>query len=114
MKRVGSIIYSTVITRADVARVASKLAKYLKNLDPQYLAAADHCIWYLYSTRYLAIEYSAINHVGELTTISAIMTSNEIFYNTVDISYASSLDRHSVEGYIFKLFSSVINWLSCK
>ena len=44
----------------------------------------------------------------------ASITPNKIFYNTADASYISSLDRHSIEGYIFKLFSSVIDWLSYK
>ena len=114
-KRVGFIIYPAVITRADVARAASKLAKHLKNLGPQHLAAADHCIRYLYGTRHLAIKYSATTHIGELTAIPATTTTPpEIFYNTADASYASSPDRRSVEDYTFKLFGGVIDWSSHK
>ena len=115
-KRVNSIIYPAVITRADVARAASKLAKHLKNLGSQHLTAADYCIQYLYGTKYLAIKYLVINHVGKLATTPDMASTilNKIFYNTVDASFASSSDKRSVEGYTFKLFSGVINWLSRK
>ena len=55
-----------------------------------------------------------MNYIGELTTTPTMITSNEIFYNTADASYTSSLDRRSVKDYIFKLFGSVIDWLSRK
>ena len=109
-KAVGSIIYPAVITRPDIARAASKLSEYLTNPGPAHLNAVDHCIRYLYGTRHLAIEYSATNMVGELTT----GLENEIASISADASFANSPDRRSVQGYTFKLFGGVVDWSSRK
>ena len=63
-KKVGSVIYPTVITRPDIVCAASKLAEYLNNLGPEYLHTVDHYIQYLAATKYFAIKYSAINKQG--------------------------------------------------
>ena len=87
-KAVGSIIYPAVIARPDIARAASKLAEYLTNPGPTHLHAVDHCIRYLYGTRYLAIEYSTSNFVGELTT--SLDLEPEISHISANASFANS------------------------
>ena len=57
--RVGSLLFTAIVTRPDAARTASKLSKHLRNSSANHLAAADQCISYLYDTQHLAIEYSA-------------------------------------------------------
>ncbi|KAJ6095004.1 hypothetical protein N7467_002517 [Penicillium canescens] len=57
-QKVGSIGYVTTITRADAAKATSKLAEFLTNLGPQHHRAVDRAITYLYTTRFLAIEYN--------------------------------------------------------
>jgi hypothetical protein len=51
---IGSLNYAAVITRADVARAASKLAEFLQNPAPQHIKAAHRAIEYLAAT--LALE----------------------------------------------------------
>jgi hypothetical protein len=58
-QRIGSINFAAVITRPDIACAASRLATFLCNPSPTYLAAANQTISYLYRTRTYAIEYSA-------------------------------------------------------
>ena len=57
-----------MITRPDIARVASCLSEYLRKQGPVNLTAVDHCIQCLYGTKHLAIEYSGVNSGEEITT----------------------------------------------
>ena len=117
-KKVGSICYPAVITRPDIAKAASKLSEFLVNPGPQHLAAADHCMRYLYGTKYLGIGYSASGG-GELT-VKAPETSTdaadavEIFEATADASFANCAERRSAEGYTFKLYGGMIDWAARK
>ncbi|OWT42260.1 hypothetical protein VFPPC_18595 [Pochonia chlamydosporia 170] len=43
-ERVGSLMYIAVMTRPDIARAATQLARFLTNPSPEHLAAADQCI----------------------------------------------------------------------
>lgn len=54
-QKVGSINYSAVILRPDIALAASMLAEFLINPSPQHLHAANHCLSYLRDTRLLSI-----------------------------------------------------------
>lgn len=45
-ERVGSLTYTAVMIRADVAFAASELAKHLQNPGPAHLAAADQALRY--------------------------------------------------------------------
>jgi hypothetical protein len=54
---VGSINYPAIITRPDVAKSASLLSEHLRNPSPGHQDAAEHCIAYLYHSRYRAIRY---------------------------------------------------------
>ena len=108
-KKVGSICYSTISTRPDTAKAASKLAEHLKNPSPIHLQAANHCLHYLYATRYLGIEYSA----SERDAMN-VQIDPQVFEATADASYANSPDRKSGEGYSFKLFGGLIDWAARK
>ena len=107
-----------MIIRPDIAKAASKLLEFLVNLGLQYLATADHCIHYLYNTKYLRIRYSASG--GKELTIKALKISIdaadtiEIFEATIDILFANYTERQSIKGYIFKLYSGIIDWVAHK
>ena len=40
-----------------------------------------------------------------------IAVTNKIFTAATNASYKNNLDKRSGEGYIFKLFKDIINWL---
>ena len=110
-RRVGSLLFAAIVTRPDIARMASKLSEYLRNPSADHLAAADQCISYLYGTRHFAIKYSASSNYQESTTTSF---PTEIFDNSADASFVNNPDRRSGEGYVFKLYGGPIDWVSRK
>jgi hypothetical protein len=56
-KKIDSIYYSANITRSDVAKATFKLVEHLINLELEHLHAINHCLQYLYETKYLIIKY---------------------------------------------------------
>jgi hypothetical protein len=70
-ERVGSLLYTAVMVRPDVAYAASELSKHLLNPGPKHLAAADQALRYLYATRYLAIQFGGEHTEGQLLTIAS-------------------------------------------
>ncbi|KYK57498.1 reverse transcriptase family protein [Drechmeria coniospora] len=97
-ERVGSIMYTAVTARPDVAYAASQLSRFLTNPSPKHFEAANQCIQYLYSTRHLAIEYNGRIH-GEALVIAS------------DASFADDPEsRRSSQGYIIMLYGGPIVW----
>jgi hypothetical protein len=97
-ERVGSLMYIAVMTRPDIARAATQLARFLANPSPAHLAAADQCIRYLYTTRFLAIVYDGM-HAGEALVIAS------------DASFADDAEtRRSSQGYVMTLFNGPVVW----
>ncbi|KAM4061690.1 reverse transcriptase (RNA-dependent DNA polymerase) [Hirsutella rhossiliensis] len=83
-ERVGSLMYIAVMTRPDIARAAAQLARFLTNPSPEHLEAANQCIRYLYSTRFLAI---------------------------VDASFGDDVEtRRSSQRYVMMLFNGPVIW----
>ncbi len=139
-QKVESICYSVIITRLNIIKAASELARHLINSDLKHLKAADHCIKYLHVIKFLIIRYSNLENEKLSNQISSSnkeksnkkmsSTSNsklnkktlsmkknndndndkQIFENTADAFFANDLDRKSVEEYIFKLFDDMIDW----
>ena len=105
-KKVGSICYSAIMIRPDIAKAASKLAEHLKSSGPDHMKAADYCLKYLNATKHLGIRYSAAGR-SNLTVRSP--EEEEVQKATADASYASGSDRRSDEGYTFKLFGGLID-----
>jgi hypothetical protein len=98
--KVGSLTYSSYITRADMARATSELSRYQQNPGPEHHEAADRAIDYFYSTRNFALELG-----GELGD------SKIAFIAAADASYADDkTTRRSSEGALFKLFNGLIDW----
>jgi hypothetical protein len=102
-RKVGFILYATIITRPDAAKTASKLSEFLQNPSPRHHAAADQAISYLYGTKTLAIEFSAdTNESG-------------VFACANDAAFADDkATKRSSEGYLCKLFGGAIDWRASK
>jgi hypothetical protein len=101
-QKVGSMGYATTITRPDAAKAAAKLAQFLMNPGPQHLRAVDRAISYLYSTRFLAIEFNA-----QITDIESVQLAS-------DASYADHEDRKSSAGYICQIYGGPVDWKATK
>ncbi len=135
-QKMKSICYSAIITRSNIIKIASELARHLTNSDPKHLKAADHCIKYLHVIKFFVIRYSnseneklssqisSSNKEKSNKEMSSISNSKlnkktssnkenndkQIFEKTVDAFFANDLDRRSAEEYIFKLFDDMIDW----
>ncbi len=57
-QKMKSICYFAIITRSNIIKAASELARHLTNSDSKHLKAADHCIRYLHVIKFLIIRYS--------------------------------------------------------
>ncbi len=129
-QKMKSICYSAIITRSNIVKAASELARHLTNSDSKHLKAADHCIRYLHVIKFLIIRYSNSESEKLSSQISSSnkemsSTSNsklnrktssnkenndkQIFEITADAFFANDLDRKSAEEYIFKLFDDMID-----
>lgn len=104
-QRIGSILYPATTLRPDVAYAASRLAAFMQNPSQEHLAEANRVIAYLYTTRSLAIEYSADTPQPNPNALQIAS----------DASFADdSATRRSTQGYIIKLFNGPIIWQSSK
>ncbi len=136
-QKMKSICYSAIITRSNIVKTASELARHFTNFDSKHLKAADHCIKYLHVIKFLIIRYSNSESEELSSQISSSnkeksnkkmsSTSNsklnkktssikenndndkQIFESTADAFFANDLDRRSAEEYIFKLFDDMID-----
>ena len=55
-RKVGSILYTAVNTRPDIAFAVSRLARFLTNPSPAHQTAADRVLLYLQRTRGLRLQ----------------------------------------------------------
>jgi hypothetical protein len=133
-KKIDSICYSTNITRSDVTKATFKLAEHLINLEFEHLHAINHCLRYLYETKYLVNKYF-FSKDDEFTIQSldhdhdrnhdfdyshdrnldhdrgqTLSTKNKhVFENTIDVSFANNLEQRSYEKFTFKLYNDMID-----
>ena len=97
-EKVGSILYTGIMLRPDVAFAASQLSNFLTNPSLQHLEAANWTLRYLYGTIYLGIVYSRAERENQLVV-------------STDASFADDPEtRRSSQGYIFFLFGGAILW----
>jgi hypothetical protein len=99
--KVGSTIYPAVITRLDIAKIVSELARYLTNPGPEHFDAINRVILYLAATADYALEYGG-----------SLMAS--LFLIASDAAFADHSDRKSSEGYLVKLFGAAVDWRAGK
>ncbi len=131
------ICYSVIITRSNIIKIASELARHFINSDSKHLKAADYCNKYLHVIKFLIIRYSNSKSEELSSQISSSnkeksnkemsSTSNlklnrktssikenndkQIFESTTNAFFANDLNRKSAEEYIFKLFDDMIDWV---
>jgi hypothetical protein len=95
---VGSLLYTAIMIRADVAFAASFLSRSLTNPGPEHLKAVRKAIRYLFLTKGYALCFGGI---GEMQALFAAS----------DASYADDLEtRRSSQGYLISLFGGLIMW----
>ena len=100
---VGSILYTAIMIRVDVAFAAAKLSQFLTNPSEEHITAALQVIRYLYLTRYLAIEYG-----GDLKGAQMMVIAS-------DASFADDSEtRRSSHGFVMMLFGGVIHWRAAR
>ncbi|EAQ89508.1 hypothetical protein CHGG_06127 [Chaetomium globosum CBS 148.51] len=98
-RKVGSILYTAVITRPDVAFAVARLARFNQNPGPEHHRAADQVLRYLHVTRSLALRLGG----GDYLRVAS------------DASFAdNSIDRKSSQGYAITLFGGLIAWRASK
>ena len=103
-KKVGKVVFPTVIIRLNNTQTISKLAEFLINLGPNHIKAVDYNIYYLVLNKYLTIKYKAENKNNKLITVT-----DKIFTTTANASYGNNPDRRLSKEHIFKLFRGTIN-----
>jgi hypothetical protein len=100
-EKVGSILYIVITLYVDIVFAVSQLSHFLTNPSEEHIAAADHCISYLWGTRYLAIEY------GTDSSVQLLVAS--------DTSFADDNEtRRSSQGYMISLYGGLIIWKASK
>jgi hypothetical protein len=100
-ERIGSILYTAIMIRPDIAFAASQLSHFLTNPDASHFAAAEQVILYLFRTKTLSIRYGA--HEGEHIRMCG------------DASFADDVDsRRSTHGYVISLFGGPVIWKSAR
>jgi hypothetical protein len=101
-EKVGSVLYTAIMIRPDVAFAASILSQFLTNPGPEHLTAVNWTIKYLFGTRFLAIQYDAEHREVQLQIAS-------------DTSFADDADtRRSSQGYTISLFGGLIQWRAAR
>ncbi len=130
-QKMKSICYSAIITRSNIVKAVSELARHFTNSDSKHLKAADHCIRYLHVIKFLIIRYSNSedeelssqisssnkemsstpnSKLNRKTSSNKENNDKQIFEKTADAFFANDLDRKSAEEYTFKLFDDMIDW----
>jgi hypothetical protein len=101
-EKVGSVLYTAIVIRPDIAYAASKLSQFLTNPGPEHFAAVNWLLRYLYGTRFFALMYS-----GELQDINLMVASDASFADDVET-------RRSSHGFIIFLFGGPVIWKAAR
>ena len=108
---VGSLLYLALCTRPDIAYAAMALGQFNANPSRAHLLAAKGVLRYLLGMLDYALEYNFPQFpVGP--PASTLLPSNCAF---TDADWASDeTDCHSISGYVFFMFSSLVSWSAVK
>lgn len=102
-ERVGSLLYSAIMIRPDLAFACAQLSKFLTNPSDDHIRTAEWCIRYAYSTRFVAISFTQQAEGAQSLVIAS------------DASYADDQEtRRSSHGYIIQLFGGPVAWKSAR
>ncbi|POS82088.1 hypothetical protein EPUL_006735, partial [Erysiphe pulchra] len=95
---IGSTNYAAISTRPDISKYSNCLAEHMQNPTASQILLAENLISYLYSSRFLSIEYSNTPSKPELLVSS-------------DAAFADDPEtRFSSQGYVIHLFGGPIVW----
>ena len=97
-RKIGSLLYTTVTTRIDIAFAVSRLAKFLTNPSPEHHVAADKVLRYLYRFRHLGLQLGGADD----------------FLVATDASFADNRDCKSFQAYVMVLFGGIVRWRANK
>jgi CO/xanthine dehydrogenase FAD-binding subunit len=98
-RKAGSILFTAVTTRPDIAFDTSRLARFLSNPSPEHHDAADRVLLYLQSTRTLALQLGGNDNL--------LVASDALFAD-------NTLNRKSSQAYVIKLLGGLITWRANK
>nr|XP_036576325.1 reverse transcriptase domain protein [Colletotrichum truncatum]KAF6783050.1 reverse transcriptase domain protein [Colletotrichum truncatum] len=103
-EKVGSILYTAIMIRPDVAFACATLSRFLTNPSLEHQKAANQVIRYLYHTRYLSLCFGSSGGAGAQVLLIA-----------GDASFADDEEtRRSSQGYIISLFGGPIQWKAAR
>ena len=98
-KKLGSLMYVTVMTRPDIAFAVSRLSRFSQNPGPAHEEAVDRVLRYLQTTKNYALQYE----------------DGHGFQVSSDAAFADNiLDRKSSQAFTMKLFGGLICWKATK
>lgn len=100
---IGSLSYSALATRFDIANAVYRLAQFTRNPQPKHWTAVKRIFRYLKGTKDLHLTFGG-SEQDWTTEINAFC----------DADWASNADRKSVSGYVFTLAGGAIAWSSKK
>jgi hypothetical protein len=99
---VGSVLYTGIMIRADVAFASLQLSHFLTNPSEEHIEAVKWALAYRWGTRFLAICYGGDHTIQQLQIAS-------------DASYADDVEtRRSSHGYTISLFGGLIAWKAAR
>eukprot|EP00253_Pinus_taeda_P006519 PITA_06519 len=100
---VGSLMYTMVYTRPDIAHAVGVLSRFMSKLGKEHWIAVKQVFRYLHGTSDYGLCYQGRLGLNRVLDIRGF----------VDADWAGDLDqRRSTSGYVFNLFGGVVSWMS--
>ncbi|KAH9769114.1 hypothetical protein KPL71_011873 [Citrus sinensis] len=97
---VGSLMYAMLCTRPDICFAVGMVSRYQSNPGPEHWTAVKHIMKYLKRTKNYMLVYSGDELIPVGYTDSDFMSDKD--------------SKKSTSGYVFKLGSGAISWMSVK
>jgi hypothetical protein len=99
---VGSLMYSMVYTRPDIAHAVGVLSRYMSKLGKEHWTIVKRVFRYFHGTASYGLCYEEIPRLDKVVDI----------HGFVDAYWARDLDcRRSTSAYVFNLFGGAISWM---
>ncbi len=108
-QKIRSFCYFAIIIRSNIAKIVFELTRYFTNLSSNHIKAKNHCIRYLYATKYYAIRYSnskneklnnQMSNLNKKTTLSLL--NKELKSSHLKSNKTTSLNKKSNHKQIFE------------
>ncbi|KJZ69437.1 hypothetical protein HIM_11166 [Hirsutella minnesotensis 3608] len=113
-QKVGSVNYIAVITRPDIAKATAKLAEFLLNPSDRHDHFVDRIMEYLWSSRFLAIQFNGASNATDSIKINHSSVPRELRIAS-DAAFADDPEtRRSSQGHIIILFGGPVAWKAGK